>query len=119
VAQRPVRVKALYASATAIDAREFPDGGTFLTSFRKRFGGDPVWGAQYAYDAVYALADAARQAQTFDGPTLVTTLKRIEPITRVNQQLRFAPSGEQVYPNIAIYKSDAGNWAMQMMSATW
>jgi branched-chain amino acid transport system substrate-binding protein len=119
VAKRPVHVKALYAAATAIDAKEFPDGATFLASFRKRFGSEPVWGAQYAYDAVYALADAARQGQSLDGPTLVKTLKRIEPITRVNQQLRFAPSGEQVYPNIAIYKAEAGAWAMQMMSANW
>jgi branched-chain amino acid transport system substrate-binding protein len=119
VARRPVRVKALYATATAIDANEFPDGKTFLASFEERFGSKPVWGAQYAYDAVYALADAARRARSLDGPTLVQTLKRIEPVTKVNQQMRFAPSGEQVYPNIAIYKSDQSAWALQMMSAIW
>jgi len=119
VASRPLHVKALYASATAIDAKEFPEGKSFLAAFQKRFGADPVWGAQYAYDAVYALADAARQARSLDGPTLVTTLKRIEPGTKVNQQMRFAPSGEQVYPNIAIYKSEQSAWVVQMMSANW
>lgn len=119
VALRPVRIKALYATATAIDAREFPEGKAFLQRFGARFGGDPVWGAQISYDAVYALADAARQARSVDASDLLAALKRIEPNTRVNQQMRFAPSGEQVYPNIAVYKVERGAWQLQMMSANW
>ena len=105
--------------ATAIDASEFPEGKAFLERFHHRFGADPVWGAQISYDAVYALADAARQGRSIDGPELLATLKRIEPVTKVNQQMRFAASGEQVYPNIGVYKVDRGAWTMQMMSATW
>ncbi len=119
VARRPLAIKALYATATAIDAKEYPQGKTFLESFQKRFGADPVWGAQYAYDAVYALADAARQGRSLEGAQLVKTLKHIEPATRVNQQMRFAESGEQVYPIIGIYKVERTAWAVQMMSATW
>ena len=119
VAQRPLAIRALYATATAIDAREFPEGKVFLESFRRRFDSDPVWGAQYAYDAVYALADAARQARSLDGAALVRTLKRIEPATKVNQQMRFAATGEQVYPTIGVYKVERSAWAMQMMSAVW
>jgi len=119
VAHRPLAIRALYATATAIDAKEFPEGKVFLESFRKRFDSDPVWGAQYAYDAVYALADAARQARTLDASALVETLKRIEPGTKVNQQMRFAASGEQVYPTIAGYQVRDSAWSMQMMSATW
>jgi branched-chain amino acid transport system substrate-binding protein len=119
VAHRPLAIKALYATATAIDAREFPEGKIFLQSFRQRFNSDPVWGAQYAYDAVYALADAARQARSLDGAALVRTLKSIDPATRVNQQMRFTESGEQVYPNIAVYKVERSAWTMQMMSAIW
>jgi branched-chain amino acid transport system substrate-binding protein len=119
VAQRPLAIRALYATATAIDAREFPEGKVFLESFRRRFDSDPVWGAQYAYDAVYALADAARQARSLDGAALVGTLKRIEPATKVNQQMRFAATGEQVYPTIGVYKVERSAWTMQMMSAAW
>jgi branched-chain amino acid transport system substrate-binding protein len=119
VAHRPLAIRALYATATAIDAKEFPEGKVFLESFRKRFDSDPVWGAQYAYDAVYALADAARQARSLDAPALVETLKRIDPGTKVNQQMRFAASGEQVYPTIGVYKVHDSAWAMQMMSAAW
>jgi branched-chain amino acid transport system substrate-binding protein len=119
VSHRQVPIRALYATATAIDAKEFPQGNVFLASFQKRFGGDPVWGAQYAYDAVYALADAARQARTVNASDLVKTLKRIDPGTKVNQQMRFAPTGEQVYPNIGVYKLERSAWTMQMMSAAW
>jgi branched-chain amino acid transport system substrate-binding protein len=119
VAKRPVRIKALYATATAIDAAEFPEGKAFLERFRHRFGTDPVWGAQISYDAVYALADAARQGRSIDREPLAATLKRIEPVTQVNQQMRFAASGEQVYPNIAVYQAERGAWQLQMMSATW
>jgi len=119
VAQRPVGIRALYATATAIDAKEFPDGKIFLEAFQKRFGADPVWGAQYAYDAVYALADAAHQGRSIEASDLVATLKRIEPATKVNQQMRFAATGEQVYASIGVYKVDRDGWAMQMMSAAW
>jgi len=119
VGHRRLGIRALYATATAIDAKEFPDGKVFLEAFEKRFGADPVWGAQYAYDAVYALADAARQGRSLDASDLVATLKRIEPATKVNQQMRFAATGEQVYPSIGVYKVDRDGWAMQMMSATW
>jgi len=78
-----------------------------------------VWGAQISYDAVYALADAARQGRSIEGAQLVSTLKRIEPVTQVNQQMRFATTGEQVYPNIAVYKVERDAWRLQMMSATW
>jgi branched-chain amino acid transport system substrate-binding protein len=119
VAQRPVRIKALYATATAIDASEFSEGKAFLERFHRRFGSDPVWGAQISYDAIYALADAARQGRSVDGAELVAVLKRIEPVTQVNQQMRFATSGEQVFPNIAVYKVERDAWRLQMMSATW
>ena len=118
-AQRDISILGLYATATAIDAKEFPDGSIFLAAFRKRFHTDPVWGAQYGYDAVYALADAALQARTADGPKLLQTLKKIDPATKVNQQMRFAASGEQVYPNIAVYKVVERTWALQAISAVW
>jgi branched-chain amino acid transport system substrate-binding protein len=119
LAEKPIPVKAMYATATAIDAKEFPDGRRFLNEFRQRYKDEPVWGAHYAYDGVYALADAARRGQSLSPKSLVETLKRIEPATKVNQQMRFAQSGEQVFANIAVYKVDRGAWVPQMMSATW
>lgn len=119
LAEKPIPVKAMYATATAIDANEFPDGRRFLAEFRQRYKDEPVWGAHYAYDGVYALADAARRSGSLSPKSLVEALKRIDPATKVNQQMRFAASGEQVFANIAVYKADRGRWVPQMMSATW
>lgn len=119
VAALPIPVKALYCTATAIDAVEFPGGQAFLTAFGAKFGGAPIWGAHYAYDAVYALADAARRSDSLKSADMLKTLKRIDPATRVLQNMRFTESGEQRYPNIGVYKADRGVWAVQMVSASW
>ncbi|MEO6032193.1 MAG: branched-chain amino acid ABC transporter substrate-binding protein, partial [Burkholderiaceae bacterium] len=119
VATLPIPVKAMYATATAIDASEFPNGQAFLSAFAAKYKGSPVWGAHYAYDGVYALTDAAHRAESLRGSDLLATLKKIEPITRVNQQMRFTENGEQKYPNIGVYKVEHGVWAVQMVSAAW
>ena len=119
VATLPIPVKAMYATATAIDASEFPNGQAFLNAFAAKYKSAPVWGAHYAYDCVYALTDAAHRAGTLQSEALLTTLKKIEPITRVNQQMRFTETGEQKYPNIGVYKVENGVWAVQTVSASW
>jgi ABC-type branched-subunit amino acid transport system substrate-binding protein len=119
VATQPIPVKALYATATAIDASEFANGAKFLGAFQAKYGSAPVWGAHYAYDAVYALADAAKRSPSVKSADLLATLKRIDPSTRVLQNMRFTESGEQRYPNIGVYKVERGAWAPQLVSASW
>ncbi|HKX41320.1 MAG TPA: branched-chain amino acid ABC transporter substrate-binding protein [Burkholderiaceae bacterium] len=119
VASQPVPVKAFYATATAIDATEFAHGPEFLDAFQKKYGSAPVWGAHYAYDAVYALADALRRSPSVKSADVLATIKRIDPATRVLQNLRFTESGEQRYPNIGVYKVERGIWAPQLVSASW
>lgn len=119
VAAAPVPVRALFAAATAFDAEEFPAGSTFLNAFAAKYKGEPVWGAHYAYDAVYALIDAARRAESLSADKLVAKLKSIDPMTRVNQQMRFNADGELVHSSVAIYKAERGLWAAQMRSSAW
>lgn len=119
VAALPMPVRALFVTATSFDADEFPAGKPFLAAFAARFKSEPVWGAHYAYDAVFALTDAARRTGSVAPAELVAKLKTIEPMTRVNQQMRFTPEGEQVYPAIAIYKAERGQWMPQMRSSAW
>ena len=119
VATQPVPVKSLYATATAIDASEFANGAKFLGAFQAKYGSAPVWGAHYAYDAVYALADAVKRSPSVKSADLLATLKRIDPSTRVLQNMRFTESGEQRYPNVGVYKVERGAWAPQLVSASW
>jgi branched-chain amino acid transport system substrate-binding protein len=119
VAALPIPVKAFYATATAIDAAEFAHGKQFLSAFGTKYGSSPVWGAHYAYDAVYALADAARRSDSLKNDALLATLKRIDPATRVLQNMQFTETGEQRYPNIGLYRAERGAWVLQLVSASW
>lgn len=119
VAAAPIPVTALYATATAIDPEEFTSGAKLVADFERRHKERPVWGAHYAYDAVYALADAAARTESLDAARLVAHLKTQEPRTRVNTQMKFDDSGEQRYASIGVYRADGGVWRMQMRSSVW
>lgn len=119
VAAAPVPVRALFATATAFDAEEFPAGRAFLDAFSEKFKSEPVWGAHYAYDAVYVLCDTVRRCESVDPAALVAKLKAIDPMSRVNQQLRFRPDGELVHASVAVYKAERGLWVPQMRASSW
>lgn len=119
VAASPIPVKALWATATAIDPEEFINGRAFVTAFEAKYKERPVWGAHYAYDAVFALTNAAARAESVQPADLITKLKTTEPRTRVNQQMRFDESGEQRFPTIGVYRADGGSWQIQMTSSIW
>jgi branched-chain amino acid transport system substrate-binding protein len=118
VAAAPIPVSALYATATAIDAREFVGGAQFLDAFKTKFNQAPQWGAHYSYDAVNALAGAARSIQSLDASKLVTRLKSREAYARV-VSLHFDETGEQRNPAIAVYRAHGGEWQLQMRSSQW
>lgn len=119
VAAAPIPVSALYATATAIDPEEFTSGAKLVSDFERRHKERPVWGAHYAYDAVYALADAAARTESMEPARLVQHLKTQEPRTRINTQMKFDDSGEQRYASIGVYRADGGVWRMQMRSSVW
>ncbi len=119
VMRAPAQVRGLYATSTTIGIAELPAGERFLQTFRAKFKSEPVWGAHYTYDAVYALADTIRRANSVDPKVLQAKLRSSEPNTPMFQQMRFAPSGEQANPTIGVYKAERGVWAPQVRSASW
>jgi branched-chain amino acid transport system substrate-binding protein len=119
VATASIPVRALYATATAIDPEEFVNGAAFISAFEAKYKERPVWGAHYTYDAVHALAGAVRSAETVEPAKLVAWLKTKELRTKVNHQMRFEASGEQYYASIAVYKAERGTWQLQMRSSQW
>lgn len=109
-----VPVRALFATTSTVELSELPTGREFLARFQAKYRDEPVWGAHYAYDAVYLLADVMRRAESTEGKTVIAERKLIEPNTCVNYQMRFAANGEQTYPAIDVYKADHGIWVPQM-----
>jgi branched-chain amino acid transport system substrate-binding protein len=119
MAQSRMLLEGFYATATTIDPGELVKGPEFLSAFRNKFKTDPVWGAHYAYDAVYALAGAMRGAQSVKSADVLQRLRSREADTRLLHQLRFDENGEQKYPSIGIYKIERGAWVPQMRSSSW
>jgi branched-chain amino acid transport system substrate-binding protein len=112
-------IRGVYATSPIIEPREFNAGRDFLARFRTATKGEPVYGAHYAYDAVYVLVAAIKRAETVDGAKLTAELKRIDALAPVTNAIRFKADGEQYYGAISVYKAQPGAWEAVMRSDTW
>jgi branched-chain amino acid transport system substrate-binding protein len=119
VAKSDIPVRAFYTTSTTITLSELPAGEAFKQRFVSQFKSEPVWGAHYTYDAVYALADTIRRTGSVDSQVLAAKLRTIELNTRIFHQMRFSPTGEQAHPAIGIYKAERGGWSPQVRSSNW
>jgi len=119
VAQAELPFKALYVTSNALDVRDFQQGSGFVTKFRATYNSDPVWAAHYAYDGMFAVADAIRSAKSVEPDALSKALRTIDPVTWVTQTMRFRADGEQANAAIGVYQVARGAWALKMSSATW
>jgi branched-chain amino acid transport system substrate-binding protein len=112
-------IRAVYATSPIIEAREFVAGPQFLARFRQKFKGDPVYGAHYAYDAVYVVAAAMQRADTASPKKLLAELKRIDALAPVTNNMRFRADGEQHYGVVSVYKARQGKWEPVTRSDSW
>lgn len=113
------KIRAVYATSSILEAREFLTGGKFLTNFRARFKGDPVYGAHYAYDAVHLVADALARNGSVDKAALLQRLKTFDGNAPVTNSMRFAQDGEQRYAAIGVYRLGGNLWEPLMRSDQW
>jgi len=114
-----IPIRAVYATSSIVEAREFPGGKAFLDKFRPRFKGDPVYGAHYAYDAVYLVADAMSRNGSVDKAALLKTLKEFDGNCPMTNSMRFNAEGEQRFGAIAVYQLRGGQWEPLMRSDRW
>ncbi|WKB52523.1 branched-chain amino acid ABC transporter substrate-binding protein [Eleftheria terrae] len=112
----PLRV---YATSPIIEPREFLQGKAFLEKYRKAFGGEPIYGAHYAYDAVWVLSAAMQRGRTVDGKKLVAELKSIDALAPITNAVRFNEKGEQFYGVISVYTARQGVWDAVTRSDNW
>jgi branched-chain amino acid transport system substrate-binding protein len=112
-------ISGVYATSPIVDAKEFPNGKAFIERFRARFQVDPIYGAQYAYDAVYLLADAMSRNRSLDKARLIRRLKEFDGNAPVTGSMRFREDGELRYGSVAIYRRTKGRWEAQMRSSQW
>lgn len=119
VAKAELPFRATYVISSALDVRDFAQGTKFLNDFRKAYNSEPVWAAHYAYDGMFAVADAIRRTNSAKADDLNRVLKTIDPVTWVTQTMRFGADGEQTNPAIGVYQATRGAWVLKMSSAVW
>ena len=114
----PLPIK-VYATSPIIEAREFLQGKAFLEKYRTTFNMEPVYGAHYAYDAVWVLKAAMERSRSVDPATLTAELKRIDALAPVTNAVRFNDRGEQYYGVISVYGARPGVWDALTRSDNW
>jgi branched-chain amino acid transport system substrate-binding protein len=117
--QKALPIKAVYATSSIVEPKEFPGGKLFLEKFRGAYKSEPVYGAHYAYDAVYLVADALARNASVDKVALLKTLKEFDGNCPMTNSMRFGPDGEQRYGAVSVYQLHGGAWDPLMRSDRW
>jgi branched-chain amino acid transport system substrate-binding protein len=117
--QKALPIKAVYATSSIVEPKEFPGGKVFLEKFRGAYKSDPVYGAHYAYDAVYLVADALARNASVDKVALLKTLKEFDGNCPMTNSMRFGQDGEQQYGAVSVYQLHGGAWDPLMRSDRW
>jgi branched-chain amino acid transport system substrate-binding protein len=116
---KPIPIQAVYATSSIVEPREFSGGKVFLEKFRAKYKSEPVYGAHYAYDAVYLVADALSRNGGSDKVALLKTLKEFDGNCPMTNSMRFGADGEQRYGAVAVYQLRGGTWEPLMRSDRW
>lgn len=112
-------VGTIYATSPIIGAGEFTGGKPFLNRYRTLHKHEPIYAAHYAYDAVWVLSAAMKQAKSVDGAKLVPALKSVDALAPVTSSMRFGPDGEQRYGSVSVYQLNRGSWFLLTRSDVW
>lgn len=119
MAKAPNDIKTLYLTSSALEPSEFTGGADFKAKFREAFKAEPVWGAHYAYDAIYVLSHTLRAVGSVDRAAVRDKLHSIDAIAPVTGTMRFNAAGEQLYGAITVYERREGNWSPLVRSDQW
>jgi len=117
--RKAIPIKAVYATSSIVEPGEFPGGKVFLEKYRAKYKSEPVYGAHYAYDAVYIVADALSRNGNVDKQALLKTLKEFDGNCPITNSMRFGADGEQRYGAVGVYHLNGAAWEPLMRSDRW
>ncbi|MDR6859789.1 branched-chain amino acid ABC transporter substrate-binding protein [Variovorax guangxiensis] len=109
----------VFATSPVLEPMEFYRGAKFVGAFSAAYGHPPVYGAHYAYDAMYLLSNAVQRAKSVDGKVLTAKLRELEFMAPVTNVMKFGPDGEQIYGSVGVYRPRGGRWEALMSSDRW
>lgn len=109
----------LYATSGVLEARDFPNGATFLRKYKQRFNVEVTYGAHYSYDATFQLAAAIRRANSVNPDKITESLHRVDSYVPITGYMKWDAKGEQTYSAVAAYKIVRKSWVSQVRSNSW
>jgi branched-chain amino acid transport system substrate-binding protein len=109
----------VFAASPVLEPTEFYRGAKFVDAFSAAHGQAPVYGAHYAYDAMYLLSNAVQRAKSVDGKVLTAKLRELDFMAPVTNVMKFGADGEQIYGSVGIYRPRGGRWEALMSSDRW
>ncbi len=107
----------LYATSPLLDAKEFPKGKEFTERFKAKYKDEPVYGAHYAYDAVYAITRAMRMSKSTKAAEITKSMRIPDAYVPLTQFMRFDKSGEQEYSSVGVFSVHKGAWELELRSS--
>ena len=112
-------VAGIYATSPILEAAEFAAGKEFLAKYRAAYKIEPEYAGHYTYDAVFAIAEAIKRAESTKPADITAMLHKIDSYALVTGSYRFDKTGEQRYGAIAVYSLGASKWESLIRSDVW
>ncbi len=112
-------IDGVFATSPILEAKEFVAGPAFLEKFTAAFGHPPAYGAHYAYDSMYVLSAAIKQAKSAKPEDLTKALHQINGYAPVTGTMKWTDKGEQQYAAVGVYQLRRGVWDLRMRSDRW
>ena len=115
----PLPIRRIVATSPIIEPDEFNAGKPFRARYNKDNKQDIAYGAHYAYDAVYSIAEAMTRAGSADPKAVLAAMKTLDLHGPVTSSLRFGDDGEQRFGTVSVYGIEQGKWTAVMRAAEW
>ncbi|MEM5339650.1 branched-chain amino acid ABC transporter substrate-binding protein [Paraburkholderia azotifigens] len=99
----------IYCTLAGVPPTKMPQGPEFFRRYQQRFGVPVQLYAPYAYDAVFAMADAMQAAGSTDPKVYLPKLRALK-LNGVTGAIQFDGKGDIRNGAITVRQFDQGNW---------
>ena len=96
------------ASSPGLPIDSMPGGPDFRKRFESKYGVIQVY-APYSYDAVYALVDAMKRANSAEPAKVLAELPKVD-IQGVSGPVKFDAKGDTMDGAVTVYEAKGGTW---------
>ena len=98
-----------YCTLPGLPLEEMAGGKAFKERFQKRFGGEPIAGGPYAYDATMAIIESMKKANSVEPAKYLPELSKVT-LSGVTGNVAFDAKGDLKDAWVSVQNFKNGNW---------